>query len=141
MFSACKLWLQRVTPVRIAMCAEHLVATSFPTCIMPDYIIVKEYEYRCNDKFSGTLYLKEPVRQCSWLSGTSGLRTQWHGEWVPFNGTGFVAQFDCRGQPNVHKHAVLYGDLRGHDYAGRRVEVILTGRWRFENEQAEYVLL
>ena len=123
------------------MCATNLVATSFPTRIRPDYVIVKEYEYHCNGSHTGTLYINEPVRQCSWWSQTTGLRTPWHGEWVSFNGCGFVARFDCRGQPNVHKHVVVYGDMRGYDYAGRRIEIILTGRWRFEEEQAEYVIL
>ena len=136
--------LQIADPNKVEMCVADpsiMVAATFPTRVTPDHIIVKEYDYYCNGAHTGTLYLKEPVKQCSWWSQATGLRTGWHGEWVQFNGCGFVARFDCRGRANVQKHVVIYGNMRGYDYVGRGVAVIFTGRWRFAEEQAEYVIL
>ena len=136
--------LQIADPNKVEMCAADpsiMVTTTFPTRVRPEVVIVKAYAYYTNGAYTGTLYLKEPVKQCSWLSQATGLRTGWHGEWVQFNGCGFVARFDCKGQANIQKHVVIYGNLQGQDYAGRGVAVIFSGRWRFEEEQAEYVIL
>ena len=123
-----------------AMCSSNqVVASSAPARTVHETVIVTEYEYYADEEHIGTLFLKEPIKQCSWWSRSTGLRTGWHGEWEHFNGSGFIARFDCLGLANSKQHTVVYGDAKGSDYAGRTIEVIMTGKWEFDQEQAEYV--
>ena len=93
---------------------------------------------------AGNLYLKEspyhPERECSWWSVGTGLRTGWHGEWHRLVNGGIFAVFDCKGREN-RKHAFMYPDGQGFDYAGRRIEMLRCRSWRFDRETAEYVTL
>ena len=103
-------------------------------------IVVKAYDYYMDGVHEGMLFLKEPIRQCSWWSCTSGLRTDWHGHWVSYDGCGFVAQFEYRGR-NTQKYAVIHHNHRGNDYRGRRIHVTFTGRWAFDDDVCDYVVL
>ena len=104
-------------------------------------VVVKKYEYYMQGIHTGALYLKETTRQCAWWSASTELRTDWHGTWTQFDGCGFVARFDCLGRSDERKHAVIYGNMRGKDYAGRDIAVICSGRLAFNEEAAEYMCL
>ena len=91
--------------------------------VVQQLVIVKLYECSMNDRHTGSLYLKEPITQCSWYSVETGLRTDWHGEWQTFNGCGFIAHFDCKGRSDQRKHIVVYGNMQGSGDAGRKVEL------------------
>ena len=45
------------------------------------------------------------------------LRTDWHGQWVSYDGAGFVATFDWSGCPS-QKHVVIYHNHQGNGYRG-----------------------
>ena len=55
-------------------------------------------------------------------------------------GVGFVATFDWSGRPS-QKHVVIYHNHQGNDYQGRDIRVEFTGRWAFDDEIADYVVL
>ena len=106
----------------------------------PRNVVVKSYDYYMNGSHAGVLFLKQPIRQCPWWSASTGLRTDWHGPWVSYDGAGFVATFDWSGCPS-QKHVVIYHNHQGNDYQGRDIRVEFTGRWAFDDEIADYVVL
>ena len=81
------------------------------------------------------LFLTQPIRQCPWWSASTGLRTDWHGPWVSYDGVGFVAS-----RPS-QKRVVIYHNHQGNDYQGRDIRVEFTGRLAFDDEIADYVVL
>ena len=104
-------------------------------------VIVRCYDYYMNGLHAGRLFLKEPIQQCSWWSSwDTDLRTDWHGQWVSYDGAGFVATFDWSGCPS-QKHVVIYHNHQGNDYQGRDIRVEFTGRLAFDDEIADYVVL
>ena len=101
-------------------------------------VVVKCYDYYMNGTLAGVLFLKEPVRQCSWWSATTMLRTDWHGSWISWDGCGFAANFDWAGH-TTQKFVVIFHNHRGNDYRGREICVTFTGRWAFDDAVADYV--
>ena len=83
----------------------------------PRNVVVKSYDYYMNGSHAGVLFLKQPIRQCPWWSASTGLRTDWHGPWVSYDGVGFVATFDWSGRPS-QKHVVIYHNHQGNGYRG-----------------------
>ena len=106
----------------------------------PRNVVVKSYDYYMNGSHAGVHFLKQPIRQCPWWSAPTGLRTDWHGPWVSYDGAVFVATFDWSGCPS-QKHVVIYHNYQGNDYQGRDIRVEFTGRLAFDAEIADYVVL
>ena len=122
------------------MCGSPLPVAAGSSGPGQRHVVVRCFDYYMNSRLAGMLFLKEPIRQCSFWSSSTGLRTDWHGEWISYDGTGFVATFDCFGRPS-QKHVVIYHNHQGNDYRGRDIRVTFTGRWAFDDEIADYVVL
>ena len=123
------------------MCAATPRVIQAAIVVQQQDVTVSKYEYYMRGKYVGELYFKEPTRQCAWWSETTQLRTDWHGAWAPFDGCGFVARFNYEGRSDMHKHVVIYSNMRGKDYGGRDVSVIFRDRWAFDATTADYVCL
>ena len=52
-----------------------------------------------------------------------------------------MARFNYEGRSDMHKHVVIYSNMRGKDYGGRDVSVIFRDRWAFGAAAADYVCL
>ena len=104
---------------------------------------VTQFHCAMDGEYTGDIFLSHHrLRQVTWTSQRTGLRTPWHGRWYIGLGNNLIMEFDFRGRMDTRKWAqVSLTTLEGLDYLQRHIVLKRGKTWDFDAETATYVVL